>query len=253
MPLGRRDEIRGRIQLAFGHRRVAGCKLLHQQGRGESYIDMDMAEISNEEMVVISLAENVRRKDLSQIEVVRAHKRAIEETDLSIQALADKLGMHRPTLSNNLRVLELPHLVLEHVESGDLGLTVAREFLALQNSDDAHIDVMQNVVRNIIQTYGRSGAPDWSRRHVRRLIARHVARNEVDFRPLGPRPKHHQVGASREATFDVDAFAKDLPDALHTIPAANTLDDHYEFLCESSRGLDLRGERMAPAADEGDT
>ena len=78
-PLARRDTIRDRYQLAFGHRRVAACRLLHQQGRGESYIDMDVAEISNEEMAVIALAENVRRKDLSQIEVVRAHKRAIEE------------------------------------------------------------------------------------------------------------------------------------------------------------------------------
>ena len=134
-PLARRDTIRDRYQLAFGHRRVAACRLLHQQGsRGESYIDMDVAEISNEEMAVIALAENVRRKDLSQIEVVRAHKRAIEETELTVQALADQLGHQtRPTLANNLRVLDLPDFMLEHVESGALGLTVAREFLVFQS------------------------------------------------------------------------------------------------------------------------
>ena len=72
-PLGRRHpEVSGRIQLAFGHRRVAGCRLLHQQGRGGPHIEMDVAGISDEGMAVLALTENERRKQLSQIEVVRA-------------------------------------------------------------------------------------------------------------------------------------------------------------------------------------
>ena len=235
-PLGRRHpEVSGRIQLAFGHRRVAGCRLLHQQGRGGPHIEMDVAGISDEGMAVLALTENERRKQLSQIEVVRAHQRAVNETQLTVQALADQLGIPRPTLANNLRVLDLPDFVLEHVESGDLGLTVAREFLVLQNADHAHVGDMQDVVRQIVGTYGRKGAPDWSRRHVRRLIASWVSYNEADFRPLGPRPIHHAGGAAREATFDTATFAQQLPDTLHTIPAANSLDDHYELQCDSSR------------------
>ena len=235
-PLGRRHPtVSGRIQLAFGHRRVAGCRLLHQQGRGEPHIEMDVAGISDEGMAVLALTENERRKQLSQIEVVRAHYRAVNETQLTVQALADQLGIDRSTLSNNLRVLDLPGFVLEHVESGALGLTVAREFLVLQNADHAHVEDMQYVVRDIVGTYGRKGAPDWSRRHVRRLIASGVSHNEADFRPLGPRPIHHYSGAAREATFDTATFAQQLPDTLHTIPAANSLDDHYEFQCDSSR------------------
>ena len=120
-PLGRRSpDVSDRIQTAFGHRRVAACRLLYQQGRWERCIDMDVADLTDEEMAVMALTENESRKQLSQIEVVRAHKRAIDETSLSVQALADKLGMNRPTLSNNLRVLELPDFILQHVESGDL-------------------------------------------------------------------------------------------------------------------------------------
>ncbi len=235
-PLGRRHpEVSGRIQLAFGHRRVAGCRLLHQQGRGEPHVEMDVAEISDEGMVVLALTENELRKQLSQIEVVRAHYRAVNETQLTVQALADQLGIDRSTLSNNLRVLDLPDFVLEHVESGDLKMYAAREFLVLQNADHAHIEDMQDVVQGIVSTHGRKGAPDWSRRHVRRLIANRVSYNEGDFRPLGPRPIHHHSGASREATFDTATFAQQLPDTLHTIPAANSLDEHYELQCDSSR------------------
>ena len=217
VPLGRRVKT-GRVQLAFGHRRVAACRVLRDEGAVGPQLEMDLADISDENMAVMALTENERRKQLTQIEVVKAHKRAIDETALTVLDLARQLGMDRSTLSNNLRVLELPELVLEHVESGALGLTVAREFLALQNSDHAHTDDMQRVVDQIANTFGRQGAPDWSRRHVRQLICERVAYNEADFRPLGPRPQYSLAGAGREATFDVETFSAERPDTLHTIP-----------------------------------
>ena len=217
-PLGRRIEGE-RVQLAFGHRRVAACRLLHREGAGHPQIDMDLADISDEDMAVLALTENERRQQLTQIEVVRAHKRAVDETALTVQALALRLGMERSTLANNLRVLELPGFVLEHVENGALGLTVAREFLVLQNADHAHAEDMRRVVDQIAATSGRQGAPDWSRRHVRQLICERVAYNESDFRPLGPRPRQFVAGAAREAAFDVNAFSAERPQTLHTIPA----------------------------------
>ena len=229
-PLARRDTIRDRYQLAFGHRRVAACRLLHQQGRGESYIDMDVAEISNEDMAVIALAENVRRKDLSQIEVVRAHKRAIEETELTTQALADQLGMPRPTLANNLRVLELPDFVLEHVESGALGLTVAREFLVFQTPTHVHVEDMREVVRRIVnvETYG-GGVPNWTRRHVRKLISERVSYNEQDWRPLGAKTGQATGGGHKEASFNVAEFSHEFADSLHTVPADDGHVENYRM------------------------
>ena len=123
-PLGR--PISGRIQLAFGHRRIAALRLLHQRGQGEDYVDMDVALITDENMAVMGLTENVRRQDLSPMEALRAYRKAIDETELTARVLADQLGIAESTLSNNLRVLDLPHFILEHVETGALGITVAR-------------------------------------------------------------------------------------------------------------------------------
>lgn len=173
-----RPIVDGRYELAFGHRRVAACRLLWERGAGEWSIEVEVDEISDEKMAVIALAENVRRRDLTDIEVVRAHKWAIDETDLTVQALADELGINRPTLSNNLRILDLPDFVLEHVESGDLGLSVAREFLVLQNADHAHLEDMRHVVNAIVDSYRfrHEGAPpNWSHRNVRNEISERVA------------------------------------------------------------------------------
>ena len=228
VPLGRRKDD-GRVQSAFGHRRVRGSRLNHAQGRGPSYIDMDIAEISDENMAVLALTENERRKQLTQIEVVRAHKRAIEETNLTIQDMADHVGVNRATLSNNIRVLALPDFVLEHVESGALSIHVAREFLVIQNDDHVHTEEMGRVVNDIAKTWGASGAPDWSRRHVRQQIARAVSTNENDFRPVGPRTKKADFygGASREANFDTAAFVAERPEKMHTIPQDDDGEEKY--------------------------
>ena len=219
VPLGRRTE-GGRVQSAFGHRRVRSCRLLYSHGRGPQYIDMDLTEIDDQQMALMALTENEARKQLTQVEVVRAHKKAIEETGLTVQALADKLGINRSTLSNNLRALALPDFVLEQVESGALSIHVAREFLVLQNEEHVHTEEMQRVVNEIARTWGWSGAPDWSRRHVRQQIARAVSTNENDFRPVGPRTKKGDFygGASREASFDIEAFTAERPEKMHTVP-----------------------------------
>ena len=236
----------GRFQLAFGHRRVGACRLLRQQVKWPDSIPLDVEDLTDERMAVIALSENVQRRELTSIEVVRAHKRAVEETDLSIQTLADQIGVARPTLSNNLRVLELPDFVLEHVESGALSMTSAREFLVLQHADHAHLEDMMAVVGEIARVFGNDGSPDWTRRHVRQRIYQRVAYREQDWRPLGPlgpMPADATGGANREATFDVDAFAADYPESVHTIPAVSkselvnyrsrvTCDDSRDWTCE---------------------
>ena len=224
-PLGRRTAS-GRVEVAFGHRRTISCWMLHENGLYRPGMDMDVADLTDEEMAVMALTENERRKELTRIEVLRAHRKAVDETDLTVQALADQLGIPRPTLANNLRVLALPDFVLEHVETGALGITVARSFLALQNGDHAHVEDMRSVINQITDNYDvkyEGAPPNWSRRNVRNLISQQVANNEKDFRPLGQRESGvgghgYLAGAAREAGFDVEAFAADHPDALHTIP-----------------------------------
>ncbi len=239
LPLARPSPVAtGRYQTAFGHYRVAAIRLLEQRGRLQlerprfgyylddggkavGYVEMDVDELTDEKMAVIALSENVARKQMTQIEVVRAHRRAIDETGLSIQGLADELGVSRSGLSNNLRVLELPDFVLEHVEIGALHATVAREFLVLQNADHCHAEDMREVIRRVVNeaAYGNR-VPNWQRRNVRKLISERVSFQENNgFRPIGPRTGHVVGGGHREPTFDVDAFSAEYPESLHTIPA----------------------------------
>ena len=237
VPLARISPTRpGLYELAFGHRRVAACRLFQRQGHWGNSIEIDVRGISDEDMAVIALSENIQRKQLTSIEVVRAHKRAIEETNLTVRALSDRLDMSRPNLTNDLRVLETPDVVLEHMESGTRSLRVAREFLVLQHAGHIHLEDMRQVVRTIISVHGRRGIPDW-RRHVRERIYLAVAYNDKDWRPLGPKPDHTVGGANQEANFGVEGFKNEFPDSLHTISAVSKSEVvHFEeqITCDAS-------------------
>ena len=217
----------GRFQAAFGHRRIAALKLLHQQGRGQLSVEMDVADtdyLTDSRMALMALSENEVRQDLSQIEVLRAHRKAIAETDLTVTSLADELGIARPTLANNLRVLDLPDFLLEHVETGDLRINVAKEFLVLRSPTHEHTEDMLEVLRRVVG-FGYS-PPDWRRKNVRKLISERVSYNEADWRPLGPPTRHTTQGGRREAGFDVDEFEFEFKTActlsLRTTDAART-------------------------------
>ena len=229
-PLGR--PVSGRTQLAFGHRRVAALRLLHERGLADDYVDMDVALITDEDMAVMGLTENERRKDLSQLETLRAYRKAIDETELTATVLAKQLGIADSMLSNNLRVLELPDFILEHVESGNLGITVAREFLPLQNAHHAHHENMREIVRHIVDLDTQRGKlpANWTRRNVRKRISENIAYAEKEFRPLGPPTGHTAGGGGREATFDINAFDSEFGDCTHTVPADDGRSENYRAL-----------------------
>ena len=146
--------------------------------------------------------------------------------------MADQLGIAESTLSNNLRVLDLPHFILEHVETGALGITVAREFLVLQNATHAHHEDMRAIVTSIVNedTYG-GRPPNWRRKNVRKRISERVSFQENNgFRPIGPKTGHEVGGGNRQPTFDTDAFSFEFPDSLHTIPADDGRSEGYTRL-----------------------
>ena len=229
-----------RFQAVFGHRRVRALRLLHSRGQWTSDEEFFVAEMSDEDMAFIALSENVQRSDLTELEVYRAYKRIIEGTSTTEAELAARIPMKRSTLANCLRVLDLPEMVLEHVESGALGISNAREFLApfvkRVNGvvDHIHMDGIEAVVKRILRAdhdripgryVNKDAPPNWSRSYIRQCISEHIAYNETDWRPLGPRLKYPSQGATREASFDVKEFSADFRKCLHLVPG----EEHGEF------------------------
>lgn len=78
-----------------------------------------------------ALVENVHRQDLNPIEEAAAYRQLLDEAGLTHEQLAERVGLSRPTISNAMRLLDLPDGVQMMVINGKLSAGHARALLSL--------------------------------------------------------------------------------------------------------------------------
>jgi ParB/RepB/Spo0J family partition protein len=159
IPEGRR--IDGRVQLAYGHVRKQAF-LLNQKKDPEKWKSMpiDIKDISDENMFHWAWEENVRRTDISQIELARCIQ-AFNEMfpDMKDEELGRLHSMSAETVSNMRRVLRLPDRFLEKIDAGTLSFSQGKELLVLEGLPNAE-EFMSEALRGL-KTGGRAfGEPD---------------------------------------------------------------------------------------------
>ena len=87
-------------------------------------------QLSDQEMMVQSIIENLQRENLNPIEEARAYESLVEK-GFTHTEIADKMGKSRPYISNSIRLLSLPEQILSEVESGKLSQAHARSLVGL--------------------------------------------------------------------------------------------------------------------------
>ena len=85
--------------------------------------------------LLLSLVENVAREQLSPVEEARAYAVLIDEFGLSLGDVAERVGKAKSTVSNRVRLLELPEDVLWMLARGDLTERHARAVLAVPDRE----------------------------------------------------------------------------------------------------------------------
>lgn len=87
-------------------------------------------QLSDQEMMVQSIIENLQRENLNPIEEARAYESLVEK-GFTHAEIADKMGKSRPYISNAIRLLSLPDAILSEVENGKLSQAHARSLVGL--------------------------------------------------------------------------------------------------------------------------
>ena len=87
-------------------------------------------QLSDQEMMIQSIIENLQRENLNPIEEARAYESLVEK-GFTHAEIADKMGKSRPYISNSIRLLSLPDAILSEVENGKLSQAHARSLVGL--------------------------------------------------------------------------------------------------------------------------
>ncbi len=118
-----------------GYELIAGeRRLLAARRAGLQSVPAVVREASDEQMLPLALIENVQRRDLDPIEKSKAYQRLISEYQLTHQQIADLAGVARSTISNLIRILDLPAAMLGAVRDGRITEGHARVLLTQSNA-----------------------------------------------------------------------------------------------------------------------
>lgn len=122
----------GRYTIVAGERRWRAA-----QQAGLEQVPVVVREVRDDRhLLELALVENLQRTDLNPIEEALAYQALQDEFGLGQEEIATRVGKGRPTISNSLRLLNLPEKIQELLRSGRLTAGQARPLLALGKAAD---------------------------------------------------------------------------------------------------------------------
>ena len=127
-PIIVRPRADGRYELIAGERRYRAAGMA-----GMESIPAIVRATADSQLLTEALVENLHRADLNPIEEAAAYQQLLDDFGFTHQALADRLGRSRSSISNALRLLTLPPELQQWVADGSLSAGHARALLSVDD------------------------------------------------------------------------------------------------------------------------
>lgn len=174
-----------------GERRLRAAKIA-----GLTAINCIVQICSDQEMAERALIENIQRADLSPVEEGLAYERLIKEYGLSQEQVAQRVGKARTTVTNLLRVIQLPNAVLDLLKNNLISLGHAKVLLGIK---DTSLQVL---------TAQKAAKEQLSVRETENLINRLTEKAKVEKPPREKYPILHDVQDQLRSSFQTKVIVK---------------------------------------------
>ena len=132
-------------ELIAGERRLRAARMA-----GMNQVPVVVKNVSDGQLLEISIIENIQRQDLNALEEAEAYNRLMDEFHLTQEEVAVRVGKSRPAIANFLRLRQLPEPIKAGLMDGTLTMGHARALLG------ADTPAQQNVAWKAIVAKGLS-------------------------------------------------------------------------------------------------
>ncbi len=156
--------------LIAGERRLRASKLA-----GLETVPVIIKETTPQEMLELAIIENIQREDLNAIEEAQAYRQLMDEFGMTQEAVADRVGKGRSTVTNLVRLLNLPPDVQQAVLDRQISGAHARELLRLPTAE-SQIEAKDEIVLKGL-----------NRREAAALVDKMLKGEQVPLLPLPPK------------------------------------------------------------------
>jgi ParB family chromosome partitioning protein len=155
-PVVVRPRTDGGYELIAGERRWRAAR-----DAGAATVPALVREADDRDSLLLGLVENVAREELTPVEEARAYAALLDEFELSLGDVAERVGRSKPSVSNRLRLLELPDDVMGMLERGELTEGHARAVLAVPDRDGRR-RLARQIVRSGMSVRAAERAARWA-------------------------------------------------------------------------------------------
>ena len=156
-------------QLVSGERRYRAAKLI-----GLTAVPAFVRLANDQESLEMALVENIQRQDLDPIEVALSYQRLIDEINVTQEALSDRVGKKRSTITNYLRLLKLDPIIQTGMRDGFLSMGHGRALLAIEDRD-SQLGIYERIIKG-----------DLSVRKTEAIVKAHKEEGETKTTPHKP-------------------------------------------------------------------
>ena len=170
----------GNYQLIAGERRTKASKMA-----GLAEVPAYVRAATDNQMMEMALVENIQRADLNAMEVALAYRQLIEECRLTHEELSEKVGKDRSTITNYLRLLNLPSETQLALGRDVISMAHAR---ALAGVDDVerHLEILHEVIDRKLSVH-----------QTEQLVKAGKGKPKTVAHRRGDLPEAHQAAQSR--------------------------------------------------------
>ena len=115
-------------ELVAGERRLRAAVLA-----GLEQVPVIVVDVADEEMLQMTIVENIQREDLNPMEECEGYHRLISEFALTQEQVSSRVGKKRSTVANFLRLKNLPQQIQKSLRGGEVSMGHARALLGIDN------------------------------------------------------------------------------------------------------------------------
>ena len=156
-----------RFELISGERRLRATRMM-----GAETIPAYIRDANDEDIIAMALVENIQREQLNPVETALGYQRLLEECSLTQEEVAKRVGKNRTTVTNMLRLLNLPAFIQSALKRNVISVGHARALITLDNER-----VQEQLLERIIEN-------DWSVRQVESAVKAYDTRKKGKTKPL---------------------------------------------------------------------
>lgn len=120
-----------RYQLISGERRLRAARLANL-----NEIPAFVKDADDDTLLELALVENIQRQDLNAIEIANSYQKLLEEFNLTQEELSSRVGKNRATISNYLRILNLPPAIQAAIRYEKITMGHARALASIDDDED---------------------------------------------------------------------------------------------------------------------